>query len=345
MEARALAEAGHQVTWITSQSTGLDEVPAYPAAVQVVRVPAWHILEHKFGIAYPLFGPGLLTTLWRSVGQADVVHAHGFVFLNSVLSLVMAYLRRKPSLLTDHGGLHRYSSQFATFLMRLAVESLGRISARLATQLVAYNQRVGQLLQRLSGQPDKLLFLPNPVDRQRFYPVSPDVRCTLRNRWGWNNRPKVIFVGRLVEDKGVRRLLAAADCSFDLLFCGPAEPDLQQLVEQSGATYLPPRPSAELPPLYQAADVLALPSWNEGFPLVIQEALCCGLPVVTCYDPGYAPYASLPGLTFCEPSPASLRACLLSTLSHPPLSTEPGDFFPTQQTWVVRLIESISQMS
>jgi D-inositol-3-phosphate glycosyltransferase len=42
--------------------------------------------------------------------------------------------------------------------------------------------------------------------------------------------------------------------------------------------------------LYQAADVFVVPAVGEIFTLVMQEAMACGLPVVTTDDPGYAEY-------------------------------------------------------
>ena len=67
----------------------------------------------------------------------------------------------------------------------------------------------------------------------------------------------------------------------DLVFCGPGDPGILGALPRPGVEYLPPRPQAELRALYHAADVLVLPAEvREGFPLVVQEAVACGLPVL-----------------------------------------------------------------
>src|SRR5262249_52791480 len=107
--------------------------------------------------------------------------------------------------------------------------------------------------------------------------------------------------------------------------------------------YLPPRPQAELLLVYRAADVFVLPSTQrEGFPLVIQEALVCGLRVITCPDPGYEPYRRLPGLSFCERRPEALRAAILAALAGPPPADDGAldDLCPSLEVWLQRLYAS-----
>ena len=98
-------------------------------------------------------------------------------------------------------------------------------------------------------------------------------RLQLRSDLGWTrDRRKALFVGRLVADKGIDVLLAASDEDYDLVFCGPATESMQAKVEQAGAEYLPARSRFAVAELYQAADLFVLPSWNESFPVAIQEA-------------------------------------------------------------------------
>ena len=343
-ESRALAAAGHRVVLVTSNG-GDGAMPEYPPAVRIVRVPAWHVLERRYRIPYPLFGPRLLAVLWREVGQCDVVHAHGFLFMNSVLSLLVGWLRHKPRILTDHGGIQQFHSRLATLLARLSAVIVGRLSARLATRLVSYNARVARLLERLAGTQTKTLFLPNPVDRTLFRPPTDFERQAARTRLGWPpDRPKALFVGRLIPEKGIPLLLKAIDARYDLVFCGPG--DVAQLgpLPRPGVEYLPPRPQADLVPLYHAADLFVLPAGvREGFPLVVQEALACGLRVILGYDEGFEPYRQLPGLSFCERTPEAVRAAIVRALESPDPAAREGtsapldELCPPADVWVRRL--------
>src|SRR5262249_50418313 len=156
---------------------------------------AWHGLERRVRLPYPVFGPRLLRALWREVGSCDVVHGHGFIFMNTVLALLVAWLRGRRRILTDHGGYQQFDSPLQRFLQRVAGETAGRLSARLADRLVTYNTRVGRLLERLAGTGSKSVFLPNPVDRDLFHPPTPQEKQEARRRLGWDDRPKVLFVG------------------------------------------------------------------------------------------------------------------------------------------------------
>ena len=93
---------------------------------------------------------------------------------------------------------------------------------------------------------------------------------------------------------------------------------MREHIRKGGATALEPRPHKDILTLYHAADVFAMPSHNEGFPVVIQEALACALPVVTSDLPAYDAYRGTPGLTLCEPTPEIVRKHIKSVVVSQP---------------------------
>lgn len=316
-EAEAFAAAGHRVEWLTSDADGDGDELTARDGVTVQRVPAWHLLERRFRIAFPLFSPSLVWRLWRAVGRADLVHVHGLVFLGSPLAALFARLRGKRCLCTDHGGMLHYRSRLANAALWLSMQTLGRVTARCSTRLIAYNREVEALLTRLGGRADKVLFLSNPVDLALFHPPTDAERRAAREALGWDDRPRALCVSRLLPHKGIDVLLEARQLgggAFEAVFCGPGEDRMREHIRDRGGECLPPRPRDQVRQLYHAADVFVLPSHNEGFPVAIQEALSCGLPVVTSDHDAYAPYRGTPGLHLCEPSAAKVREQVLQVL-------------------------------
>src|SRR4051812_45965327 len=283
--ARELAGRGHEVTSLASHAVRADEGavgPAPEAPYRVVRVPALNVVEDRLGVPYPLFGPRLVRELRRELAGADVLHAHGFLYMSAVAALRMA---RVPSVLTEHVGHVHYDNPLLDRSEALAIATIGRAAARAADALVYVNDEVGADLRRLA--PGKRVErIENGVDTDRYRPPEPGERERLRAGLGWSGeRRRVLFVGRLVAKKGLPVALdAARHGDFELVVAGPGQlpPDAPPNVTALGA--LPPARVAEL---YRAADAFLLPSRGEGFPLTVQEAMASGLPVVLAEDPAY----------------------------------------------------------
>lgn len=126
--------------------------------------------------------------------------------------------------------------------------------------------------------------IPQPVDRDRFSPVSDERAAELAIELGFPTDERILLsVGRLTERKGVHDLARAAEVlakrdapiRWYVLGEGPLRDRLDAIptVEAVGRV-----PSDEIPDFYRAADLLVHPSLIEGLPNVLLEAAACGLP-------------------------------------------------------------------
>jgi len=139
----------------------------------------------------------------------------------------------------------------------------------------------------------------NGVDADgRFKPADPTVRRACRKEYGIGEECRVIgFMGRVVRDKGIVELVEAwgqLRSEFEdlhLLVVGPAEAEDPLPKDAKLALESDPRIHLvglnwDTPRLYSAMDVVVLPTYREGFPMVPLEAASMGLPVVATRVPG-----------------------------------------------------------
>ncbi|MBK8020516.1 MAG: glycosyltransferase family 4 protein [Chloroflexi bacterium] len=285
---RRILGQGHSVT-ILAADTGIPRGRSTWQGATLLGVPASNVLERR-SVPYPLFHPA---ALWRALGealsQADAVHVHGLLYLSSVAAAWWARRRGLPVILTEHVGVVPYKSQALLLMQRLAMGTLGRFCLNQCDVVVVLNERVASELRPLLPEATPLVKIPNGVDKGIFRP--PDNRPELRERLGVTG-PTVLFAGRVVEKKGIDLVLHAARLLPELAFviCGQDSETLSDT--PANVRVVGKVDQATLAKWYGAADVLLLPSEGEGFPLVVQEALACGLPVMVTDDATNREYLS-----------------------------------------------------
>jgi glycosyltransferase involved in cell wall biosynthesis len=122
-----------------------------------------------------------------------------------------------------------------------------------------------------------------PIDIQRFSGKPRDANHPLQ---------KLLYVGRLTEDKGVMTALRAMALlrnkfAGELFICGHGEKNYEEQLkkfvgdERLPVKFISPRRPEEMPPVYNAHDALLFTSeWAEPFALTPLEAMASGLPVI-----------------------------------------------------------------
>lgn len=334
----ALSEAGHTVVHVTSDAAGGAEHPALPDRCTQIRVRSWDIVEQRAHLAYPLFGPSLARALRAEIEDADVVHGHGFIYETTAVAFAVARHLGRPRILTDHGAIQRYHSRAATAAAFLAANTVGRETCVLADRLVAYNDRILDVMTRLARpRRPQTVFAPYPV-RPMFRPPTPADRRSAREAFGVSDdEPVIAYAGRLNPDKGADLVAGLSSLSpWRILIQGAGDPSILGALGPN-VEVLPPTDANGVRTLFWAADVVVAPTvpGREGFPLVVREALAAGTPVVSSYEEGYHRYRGVPGLHFVERNQHSIMQGIETALEVGPFKPHRDPIFnPTPMEWI-----------
>ena len=214
----------------------------------------------------------------------DVIHGHcvSAATLGAALGAMIG--RRpviiKPSLGGAGGELRKITDNPAA---RWIIPLLRRVD-----RFAVLDQSIADELIQIGVCQERLLSVANGVDLELFRPASSEERRWIRARLGLGEGPLALFVGQIVERKGVRELLEAwrlmrtsiDDATLAFVGDGPQAGSVRREAEQPGSNVKLLGVRRDVAEVMRTADVLVLPSHNESFSNVVVEAMACGLPVV-----------------------------------------------------------------
>jgi glycosyltransferase involved in cell wall biosynthesis len=267
--------------WSTRADPGVTESPvagARPLAVTRIKYSslrgltrAWNPLlaERVLAPALRAFAPDVVLSYWLyPEGQAATRAAHR-LGLRAIAGAVGSDLR-----LAERGAALRRVQRAL-----LDADHVITVSGELRSRAIALGVEVGRVTAVLNGC-DSSIFHPAPrEDARRALGVPIDAEL-------------VLFVGRLVAAKGLRELLGAMkilapgrkNLRLTILGDGPLGAELRRFVRDSdlarAVSFLGVEEQRGVARWLAASNLLCLPSYSEGCPNVVLEALGCGRPIV-----------------------------------------------------------------
>ncbi|HUF81949.1 MAG TPA: glycosyltransferase family 4 protein [Burkholderiales bacterium] len=276
---RLAREGNTHIEWHASDC---DPPPPDAPGLHCVPARSCNTAERRLGFPYPVWTLSALWKLARAVRAADAVHLHDCLYLPNLVAFAAARLARRPVLVTQHVGFVPYRNPFLRAMLGAANRILGALVLGGATQVVFESETVRRYFMRFVRFRTAPLLVPNGVDTGEFAPAAPARRQSLRTGFGVRDgRPLLLFMGRFVEKKGLPLLRELTEripqAHWVFAGWGPLNPAAWR---RQNVTVVHRPGSGQLAPLYQAADLLVLPSVGEGFPLSVQEAMACGTPAL-----------------------------------------------------------------
>ncbi|HEU5012552.1 MAG TPA: glycosyltransferase family 4 protein [Roseiflexaceae bacterium] len=282
---RKLQERGVPVLVVTRHYQGLARYE------EVGGLPTYRVGrgDSNKAVAALSFIQGAVQVLAQQQHRYNVLHCHQMISPMTI-GLMAKALVRKPLVVMPHrsGDI----GDIGILTQRRPVTGRVRLAAarQQTDAFVCISKAIHDELRGIGVPESKLWDIVNGVDMQRFQPGTAEQRATLRQQLGLPGGPLAIFTGRLVPEKGIDVLLRAwpavlqhvPDASVVLVGAGEQRAQLEALARQQGieSQVVFAGGSDDVAPFLRAADAFVLPSYAEGLPVALLEAMACGLPCV-----------------------------------------------------------------
>ena len=291
---RYMVKKGHEVDIITSN---------YPKSKNYEKFDGINITRLKY-LARPLRNPivpGFFFENNKNFKEYDIIQTHNE---HSISAIAAARFKRKynlPLVLTCHGQL-KFGNFFVNSFEKFYSKNIGKILFDISDIIVVLSESDRQYVSSFDINFRKIAVIPNAIDSNELEHIITD-KCDLEafsfDRDHEQN-PKVLFVGPVIKRKGVEHLIRAIpkvikDFKFkDILFIftgvGDYLEEAKLLAIRLGIqknTLFTGYISMEcLTMFYKSSDLFVLPSFSEGLPTSILEAMFFGLPVIATDIPG-----------------------------------------------------------
>lgn len=282
---RKLQERGVAVLVVTRHYQGLaryEEVGGLPT-YRVGRGDSNKV------VAALSFIQGAAQVLAQQQHRYNVLHCHQMISPMTI-GLIAKALVRKPLVVMPHrsGDI----GDIGILTQRRPLTGRVRLAAarQQADAFVCISKAIHDELRGIGVPESKLWDIVNGVDMQRFHPSTAEQRAALRQQLGLPDGPLAVFTGRLVPEKGIDVLLRAwpsvlqhvPNAHVVLVGAGEQRPQLEALARQQDieSQVVFAGGSDDVAPFLRAADAFVLPSYAEGLPVALLEAMACGLPCI-----------------------------------------------------------------
>jgi len=223
----------------------------------------------------------------RLDGQIGLIHAHDWLVANSAIGL--KHIFRVPLVATIHSTEIGRRNGLHTDYERMIHQTEARLTNE-AWKVICCSQYMTSHARWAYGLPeDKVMTIPNGVDVSAF--GGEFDREKLRSTYASSDEKIVLFVGRLVHEKGVQvligampKVLARVNAKFVIVGNGYMKDSLIGQVHTMGlahkAYFTGFLDDQALRLLYRCADVCVVPSLYEPFGITALEAMAAGVPLV-----------------------------------------------------------------
>jgi glycosyltransferase involved in cell wall biosynthesis len=313
---------------------GASAFSKWSRAGRLVDVPRVDVLdgtavEHPRFLFVPKLAPGLSGPLYAaSLARAVLQHRErvdvilgSWAYPDGFAAVALAKLLGVPAVIKLHGS-------DVNVVARLPGPRRGLAWAfPHAARVVAVSRPLRDAAVALGAPPDRVDIVRNGVDRERFQPAD---RTEARRELGLpEDRPTLVCVSNVERHKGSVDLVRAyaslartrPETNLVLVGDGAARSECEALARQLGLviSFVGPKPHREVPRWMAASDLVVLPSWNEGTPNVVLEALASGRRVVATRVGGTADVVSSEELGTLVPprEPEALARALEDALARP----------------------------
>ncbi len=238
-------------------------------------------------LQWPIFSLAFLWRAFRYARKADIIHCQWS--FSGVIGVILKKLLGKKLILTERGSSAHLALKNKVMKATLLyiLKNCDMITANNRHQIEQFHQL---------GIRKSMVTVPNGIDMKLFRVMDKKI-CKKKVRFT-ENEHALVYVGRLVEDKGLEELIQIMhgvkkrrkDVKCYLIGSGRLGARLKKEVKdlqlEDTIMFLGSIPQKEIPYYLNAADALILPSLREGRPNSVAEALACGTFVIASDIPG-----------------------------------------------------------